>query len=312
MEEIVKLKIPSKGPKLKQWKPKSNVRHAKERTQRGASSAFRNATAPKGERVGGEGGRFSRLTDDQKFNLGERRSIGAYALGTGGAIGATGTAVALGPTGRNDAKIHANRGAMAANTRKLKNVEKAFRRPPPLITDVGTKAHRAEENSYKHFPAGKYGMAGIAIGGGALAPVAVGAKKKQKKTIARQEKKLAAQRQQLKGIQKMSTSAFGVDHGSEFSKADPPQKKMSTGREVTGTLFGGWHGAVAGKKGKKLGAAGTGFGAGIGGSAAGAVGAGLLTRGKGTQLGSQAGALGGNNWAVRRNQAKGRLKPEGQ
>lgn len=120
-------------------------------------------------------------------------------------------------------------------------------------------------------------------------------------------------------------SYWGVEHGEEISKFE--NKKSSDSRKLftvgTNALLGspgaGIHGAVAGKKGKKLRAAGNQFGAsalgGAGGGAAGGLTAGLLTRGRsqaaastggvvGGFLGSSFGALGG----LARNERKGYLK----
>lgn len=58
-------------------------------------------------------------------------------------------------------------------------------------------------------------------------------------------------------------SAFGVDHGEISKKVehwttirDKEQGGVGAGRAVTGGFFPGVHGAIAGKKGKKLKAAG--------------------------------------------------------
>jgi len=54
-------------------------------------------------------------------------------------------------------------------------------------------------------------------------------------------------------------SAFGVDHGYQVSKAKEDwttSSNASGGRYATGMLFPGPHGLIAGKKGKKLKAAG--------------------------------------------------------
>jgi len=65
-------------------------------------------------------------------------------------------------------------------------------------------------------------------------------------------------------------SAFGVDHG-EFSKGyykDMRDEKHAThGRLAAGALLPGYHGAVAGKRGKKLRAAGSEVGGAFLGSA---------------------------------------------
>lgn len=61
----------------------------------------------------------------------------------------------------------------------------------------------------------------------------------------------------------MPESAFGVEHG-EFSKAD--RSHATPGRVLTGAFAPGFHGAVAGKKGKKLRAAGYEVGGGVAGT----------------------------------------------
>jgi hypothetical protein len=56
----------------------------------------------------------------------------------------------------------------------------------------------------------------------------------------------------------MTMSAFGVEHpGAEISKK-AKQQPPSAGRLASGAVFPGWHGAIAGKRGKarKLKAAG--------------------------------------------------------
>lgn len=58
-------------------------------------------------------------------------------------------------------------------------------------------------------------------------------------------------------------SAFGVNHGEEISKDNrgflkdiKNEKHATTGRHLAGGAFPGYHAAFAGKKGKKLRAAG--------------------------------------------------------
>lgn len=63
----------------------------------------------------------------------------------------------------------------------------------------------------------------------------------------------------------MSESAFGVEHG-EFSKADQHGKDATIGRLVTGGVLPGAHAATAGRKGKKLRAAGYELGGAVAGS----------------------------------------------
>lgn len=122
----------------------------------------------------------------------------------------------------------------------------------------------------------------------------------------------------------MSTSAFGIEHG-DVSKADQP--KASGGRQAAGYFFAGTHGAVAGKKGKKLKAVGSevghtmagSYGGAAGGAAAGAalgaaVGHGRPSAKVGAIVGYTAGGIGGGIAGARRgvnsNQAKGRYKRE--
>jgi hypothetical protein len=108
---------------------------------------------------------------------------------------------------------------------------------------------------------------------------------------------------------------------AEVGKAD--NDKASGGRYAAGIAFPGYHGAVAGRKGKKLAATGSEVGhtvAGqVGGAAAGgAVGAlaGAAFRnpkagaGIGAGLGNLGGSVAGRAKAVQSNQAKGRYKPQ--
>lgn len=99
-------------------------------------------------------------------------------------------------------------------------------------------------------------------------------------------------------------SVWGVNHGDEVAKADTKQKEATPGRYATGMVFPGFHGAVAGRKGKKLRAAGNEFGLATVGGIAGAG----LTRGShlGTTAGQYLGAAGG----VHRSQRKGYYKPQ--
>ncbi len=103
----------------------------------------------------------------------------------------------------------------------------------------------------------------------------------------------------------MSVSAFGIEHG-DFSKAN--DKSPSAGRYATGMVFPGAHGAIAGKKGKKLSAFGNETGRAFVGSAVGGSTGLILSRGK-SVLGTVGGALGGSAAGVRYNQRKGNYKP---
>lgn len=115
-------------------------------------------------------------------------------------------------------------------------------------------------------------------------------------------------------------SAFGVDHG-EIAKADKPSSGgASIGRHAATQVFPGWHGAVAGRKGKKLRSfgteAGTTIGGGLGGGAVGAGIGALATKGKpvGAMVGGMLGAqAGGRTWLAHqttRNNKLGRYKKQ--
>lgn len=128
------------------------------------------------------------------------------------------------------------------------------------------------------------------------------------------ERKAAAKKKAAKKsrVQKSyeSVGAFGVDMGT-VSKAD--QKQPSTGRVVTTALLPGYHGAVAGKKGRKLGAVGSEVGHAMAGGLAGSTLAAVATRGKSlnaARIGNVAGGYAGAARAAHTNQAKGRYKPE--
>jgi hypothetical protein len=107
-------------------------------------------------------------------------------------------------------------------------------------------------------------------------------------------------------------SAFGIDHGEVVSK-------IGTVPLLTGGY--GIHGAVSGKKGKKVRAsANEGLGAGVGGTVgAGLTGAaiGLATRGRASlptlmgagALGGAAGGVAGGQMGYKRNKRKGYLRP---
>lgn len=115
-------------------------------------------------------------------------------------------------------------------------------------------------------------------------------------------------------------SAFGIDHG-EISKADSDRYGKhgapTTGRRLAGHFFPGWHGAVAGKKGKKLRSTGTEVGGAVGGSIVGGAAGHALTRGGGGKVGAavRSGvglgtAIGGSQLAVNRLQRKGYYKKQ--
>ncbi len=110
----------------------------------------------------------------------------------------------------------------------------------------------------------------------------------------------------------MSESAFGIEHGVEISKAERKQPKASAGRLAAGTAFGPYHGVVAGKKGKKLRAAGNQFGGTLAGGVDGSVAGSIVGRGNPTVTGlaANAGALTGAYKGTKAAQRKGYFKKE--
>jgi hypothetical protein len=111
----------------------------------------------------------------------------------------------------------------------------------------------------------------------------------------------------------LSAAGGGVAAGAEghhqyqrrFGKAQKKQPQASTGRMVTGTLFPGIHGAIAGKKGSKLKAATSEYAP----AAAGSISGNLATRGRNPGLAaglSFGGAAAGTTYA----QQKGYYKRE--
>lgn len=110
-------------------------------------------------------------------------------------------------------------------------------------------------------------------------------------------------------------SAFGVDHGDEFSKAGKDRKEPSTGRKVAGGAFGAYHGLAAGKGAKgKAKTAGTQVGVGTAGALGGGLAGSLLTRGSlaGAALGSGTGFVAGSVKGTKIAHKRGWLKPEGK
>lgn len=99
----------------------------------------------------------------------------------------------------------------------------------------------------------------------------------------------------------------------ELAKNDLTQSNASTGRKVTGTVFGVYHGLAAGRKGHKLRAAGNQFAGGVAGGVVGKLGATALTRGRSVgaaQAGGLAGAAAGTLAGTNRAQNKGHFKPQ--
>ena len=111
-------------------------------------------------------------------------------------------------------------------------------------------------------------------------------------------------------------SAFGVEHGYPISK-DQPNAAPTAGRRALGTVVGPWHSAVAGKKGRKLGAVGSTMGHALVGNIVGGTAGALVGRVggaegaiRGARIGGLAGTYGGATRAVTTNSRKGRYKPQ--
>lgn len=108
----------------------------------------------------------------------------------------------------------------------------------------------------------------------------------------------------------MSTSYWGVEHGDEISKDFTKNKTpASAGRLATGAAFGGWHGAVAGKKGSKLKAFATPVVTANAGSLAGNAAA-IATKGRGATALRVGGALAGGASGTVISQKRGWLKKQ--
>lgn len=126
-------------------------------------------------------------------------------------------------------------------------------------------------------------------------------------------------RRESKVKKSMDTSAFGIDHGySEVEKKssywdpkDPKTKKTASGgRRALAYMGGPFHGAIAGKSGKKLRAGGNEAIGILGGNVAGSAAGSALGGTRGAAIGGLAGAVSGSQMAQNRNQRKGYLKPE--
>jgi hypothetical protein len=291
------------------------VRGAKARVNATVGNAY-SKPAARGKRGRGlpRDGTYGKKTNEQKSSLRDGRVGLTYAGVLGGSIGLYGGAAAGSAGYSKDQKRHvANTKEMRSNTRKLKQIEKGFRVPsrPHLITDVGTAHGRAEEKLYSnrklHAKVGLAAAAGGGAGGFALGRNAV---KDQRRRIAMQEKKIAGQRERL------GKSAFGVEHEISKSAVDPTTgKSPSLGRRaLASTPYASVaHPFVAGKKGKKLRAAGNQIGGGIGLGTAAGIAAGVATRGRSkgaVTAASMGGAFGGQQLGLNRNQRKGYLKPQ--
>lgn len=240
---------------------------------RGQNLAFADKDARR--RVNTEfGGRYQASYKQQKKGTGKKT---AAEVGVGAGLGAA-AGSKIGP------KLYGARKGKGAVLGGL--VGAAYGTAPSTVRDINasTKAHTSARTA--------------AIGSGLKSGDVV--RTKSKKEIG-----------SWSGVKKMdSYSAFGVDHGSEFAKREN-KKPMSTGRAVTGTLLGPYHGAVAGKGGKgKAKSAGTQFGLSTAGGIAGTVAGTALGRGTGGAIGGAAGSYTGSYHGTKIAHKKGWLKRE--
>lgn len=100
-----------------------------------------------------------------------------------------------------------------------------------------------------------------------------------------------------------------VNHDVKKDAFGVQKREGSGGRDVTAAVFPGWHGAVAGKKGRKVRSFANETAGTVLGGTGGAIVGGALTGGRATGVGAGVGAMAGSVAGSRRNQKKGYLKP---
>ena len=173
-----------------------------------------------------------------------------------------------------------------------KKAEQLSKSRSTLITDVGTAAGKTRK--YPGFHAGRF-AGGAAVGAGA--------------TYGLGSSELHASKMNLGRAQtnKKRRDTIAAKKNGSLTVAKQ-QKKASGGRLAAGYLFPGTHGAVAGKKGHKLRAAGNEVGGTIGGSLAGGIAGAALTHGKATSAGAAIGSGAGAVAGTARAQKQGHFK----
>lgn len=264
--------------------------------------------------------RFGRMTDGQKINRSAERHVSYITgLGTGALVGGAASIPISAGGSKRDKQIKSNQATIRSNNKAIKEqrVGKAFKMPgakaksyaeraykaggtkrPRLITDLGTKRGRYEAKQEGKYPGLRPGAfaGGAAVGGLLTAGTAAATRDAQKQELARQDRRIKNQNKTL-------------SKGAIVAKRED---KASLGRQAAGAYFAGAHGAVAGKKGKKLRAAGNELGGAFGGGIGGGLAATALTRGKSpaaSQLGTAAGSWAGGMAGVRSAHNKGYYKP---
>lgn len=311
--------VPRPAPKRGDKARAAYQRFSSSGRARGVRSRFHNLTSkPAARGKKGNKGKMGSALGRHKSALTENRiSLGAAGT-TGLAFGTAGGILATSPgESKLNTQIRGQRQRIAANKKKL-NVEKLFRPKNPyhLITEKGTRAervrHKAEAIGWNKTHA-KVGLTGVGAGVGLGGYAELSHKKRLKQESAKNKRTLASQRVAL-GKRDWSKPV------TEFSKkATDPHKspkvepKYTTGRAATATLFGGFHSAIAGKRGKKLRSTGRSVGYSVGGNVLGSAAGLALTRGRGVgaarALGS-AGSYTGNYKAFRASNKKGYYKQQ--
>lgn len=176
--------------------------------------------------------------------------------------------------------------------------------------DAGATYARKVKEGIRDVPGARHAIRGGRIGGAAGTVVGsvlggVGAE------LIRNRRSRTAKSASGVGGEEMAMSAFGVED-DRISKADKHHGTLqaSPGRLATGALLGPYHGLVAGRKGRKLRAAGNELGGSMIGSVAGGALAGALSRGKASSAGALIGNYGGGAAGTERAQRMGHYKPE--
>jgi hypothetical protein len=215
------------------------------------------------------GSRNSRMSSSDK----------KFSFRTGLAVGATGGGLASGVVHSPEIK---------RNNKKAEELSKAR---STLITDFGTTAGKARK--YPGFRAGRF-AAGTAVGAGAIYGMGSAERDVSRNALSRAQS----------NKKRRDTIAAKKNGSTTVAK----QEKATGGRLAAGYLAPGIHGAIAGKKGSKLRAAGNELGGTVLGSTAGGLAAGVLTRGKGAAAGSAIGSGVGAVAGTARAQRKGHFK----
>jgi hypothetical protein len=216
--------------------------------------------------------------DQRSLKAAGARKKQRRALGVAGLAGGAGLALAT----RGKAVPEAQQIA-----RKAKISYRAHRLLSPTSGVAG--AGRTVFRSSMANPSG-----GALLGAGAVTGGALGVAGSQRGVEAYHQHKINQRRRanRSKTVSKSnSVSAFGVEHPDSIAKYD--MSKPSKGRVATGAAFPGYHGAIAGKKGKKLRAMGREMGGAYAGSLGGSLAGLAVTGGRSRAASIGGGTVGG-------------------